>query len=60
MLPDCYSFLICYTAGSLSSHWATDILDQLELPTSLLPPVVEAGTILGEVLAEWRGQFGRA
>lgn len=42
----------------ISSTWATDLLDQLELPTTMLPPVVEAGTALGELLPEWRGEFG--
>lgn len=40
--------------------WATDLLDQLGIPTSMLPPVVEAGTVLGEVLAELRGDLGAA
>src|SRR5581483_7783555 len=38
--------------------WATDLLDQLAIPSALLPPVVEAGTLLGEVLPEWRDDFG--
>ncbi len=44
------------TAGA----WATDLLDRLALPTSMLPPVVHAGTVLGEVLPEWRGDLGAA
>jgi rhamnulokinase len=44
----------------LAATWATDLLDQLELPSSMLPPVVEAGTVLGEVLPEWRGELGNA
>ena len=44
----------------VASRWATDLLDQLEIPTSMLPPVVEAGTALGELLPEWRGEFGPA
>ena len=35
-------------------------LNQLEIPTSMLPPVVEAGTVLGEVLPEWREELGAA
>ncbi|HET8843995.1 MAG TPA: FGGY family carbohydrate kinase, partial [Ktedonobacteraceae bacterium] len=34
--------------------WTTDLLNQLALPSSMLPPVVEAGTLLGEVLPELR------
>ncbi len=40
--------------------WAADLLEQLEIPTSMLPPVVEAGTVLGEVLPEWREELGNA
>ncbi|HLG63691.1 MAG TPA: rhamnulokinase family protein [Ktedonosporobacter sp.] len=42
----------------LAGAWATDLLDQLAIPSALLPPVVEAGTLLGEVLPEWRDDFG--
>lgn len=45
---------------TLAGAWATDLLDQVGISTSLLPPVVEAGTILGEVLPEWRSEMGRA
>ena len=38
--------------------WATDLLDQLAIPTTMLPPVVEAGTVLGELLPEWRDDLG--
>ena len=40
--------------------WATDLLAQLELPTSMLPSVVEPGTVLGEVLPELRADLGAA
>src|SRR5207253_6314960 len=40
--------------------WATDLLAQLAIPTSMLPPVVEAGSVLGEVLPEWRSDLGTA
>ncbi len=40
--------------------WATDLLDQLEIPTAILPPVVEPGTALGPVLAELRGEVDAA
>nr|MBA2677690.1 rhamnulokinase [Ktedonobacteraceae bacterium] len=43
-----------------SGAWATDLLDRLKIPTTLLPSVVEAGTVLGEVLPEWRSTLGRS
>ncbi len=44
----------------VAGAWVTDLLDQLDIPTAMLPPVVEAGTVLGEVLPEWRGDLGAA
>ena len=48
----------------LGSHcagaWATDLLAQLGIPTAMLPPVVNAGTVLGEVLPALRGELGPA
>ena len=44
----------------VANQWATDLLDQLEIPTTMLPPVVEPGSVLGEVLPEWRGELGAA
>jgi rhamnulokinase len=38
--------------------WATDLLEQLGIPSAMLPPVVEPGTVLGEVLPEWRSELG--
>ncbi len=40
--------------------WVTDLLDRLEIPTALLPQVIGSGTVLGEVLPEWRGDLGAA
>jgi rhamnulokinase len=40
--------------------WALDLLARLALPTTMLPPVVEAGTVLGTVLPEWREDLGLA
>ena len=40
--------------------WVTDLLDQLGIPTAMLPSVVEAGTQLGKVLPEWRSDLGTA
>jgi rhamnulokinase len=44
----------------VAGEWATDLFYQLEIPTALLPPVVEPGSILGEVLPEWRAELGAA
>ncbi len=44
----------------VAGAWVKDILDQLEIPTTMLPPVVEAGTVLGEALHEWRADLGTA
>ena len=42
----------------VARRWATDLLERLAIPTSMLPPVVEAGTVLGEVLPELRDDLG--
>lgn len=42
----------------IAKAWATDLLDSLSIPTTMLPPVVEAGTALGEALPELRGDLG--
>jgi rhamnulokinase len=73
LIPDLFHSWLC---GSLTTErtnasttqcwdpiagaWVTDVLDQLALPTTMLPPVVEAGTPLCEVLPEWRSDLGRA
>lgn len=44
----------------IAGSWATDLLDELEIPTAMLPPVVEPGSVLGDVLPEWRGELGAA
>ncbi len=44
----------------IAGVWVTDLLDQLEITTAMLPPVVKAGTVLGKVLPEWRGDLGAA
>lgn len=38
--------------------WALDLLEELDLPARLLPPVVAPGTILGELLPEVREEAG--
>jgi rhamnulokinase len=73
MIPDllhswlCGSLTIEYTNASttqcwdpIAGAWVTDLLNQLEIPTTMLPRVVEAGTVLGEVLPELQGEFGAA
>jgi rhamnulokinase len=40
--------------------WATNLLEGLGVPTAMLPPVVEPGTVLGLVLPELRGEVGAA
>jgi rhamnulokinase len=44
----------------IAGGWVTDVLDQLAIPTTMLPPVVEAGTVLGKVLPELQGDLGAA
>lgn len=45
---------------SLGGGWATELLERVGIPTTMLPPVVEAGTPLGRVLPEWRSDLGSA
>jgi rhamnulokinase len=44
----------------IAKAWASDLLDQLSIPSTMLPPVVQAGTVLEEVLPELRGDLGAA
>ena len=44
----------------IAGTWATDLLSRLNIPTSLLPPVVEAGTVVGNVLPQWHSDLGAA
>jgi len=44
----------------MSSSWATDLLSAVGIPTAMLPPVVEPGTVLGPVLSELHGELGAA
>src|SRR2546421_6982517 len=44
----------------IAGAWVTDLLNQLAIPTTMLPPVVEAGTGLGKVLLELRDDLGEA
>src|SRR5215469_11009233 len=73
MIPDllhnwlCGSLVIEYTNATttqcwdpIAGAWVSDLLDQLAIPTSMLAPVVDAGTSLGEVLPELRSDVGTA
>lgn len=40
--------------------WATDLLEQLAIPTGMLPPVMEAGTQLGMIVPELQRELGTA
>lgn len=44
----------------VAGQWAVDLLDPLGIPTSMLPPVIEAGSVLDQVLPELRGDLGHA
>lgn len=44
----------------VAGRWATELLDTLGIPTAMLPPVVEPGTVLGEALPELRAELGAA
>lgn len=44
----------------VAGAWAKDLLARLDLPTTMFPSVVEAGTPLGSVLAEWQEDLGSA
>ncbi len=73
MIPD---LLHCWLCGALTSErtnasttqcwdplaaaWTTDVLDQLAIPTGMLPAVIEAGAVLGRVLPELRDDLGTA
>jgi rhamnulokinase len=45
---------------SNAGTWATDLLERLGLPTTMLPPVVEAGTRLGKIVPELQRELGTA
>ena len=73
LIPDLLHSWLC---GSLTSEqtnasttqcwdpvakmWVTDVLNQLQIPTTMLPPVVDAGTVLGKVLLELQSDLGAA
>lgn len=44
----------------VTGNWAVDLLDPLGIPTNMLPSVIEAGSVLGQVLPELRSDLGNA
>jgi rhamnulokinase len=44
----------------VAGAWASDLLTRLGLPTGMLPPVVEPGTLLDRVLPALQGDIGAA
>lgn len=71
MLPDLFNFWLTgrqvaeYTIASTSQmfhakerRWATGMLAKLGLPTHILPPVVDPGTVLGPLLPYVRQETG--
>ncbi len=44
----------------VAGRWAGDLLERLNIPTHLLPPVVEAGAVLGGALPGVRDDIGPA
>jgi len=48
----------CYDVARAT--WAVELLDRLQIPTRLLPPVVQPGTVLGSLRAEVAAEVGGA
>jgi rhamnulokinase len=62
-MPDIFNYLLCGSRKSemsiasssqmfdpRSKQWATELIGELGLPTSILAPIVPSGTVLGELL----------
>lgn len=71
MLPDLFHYWLTgqkvaeYTNATTTQlydaragHWATDLLEKLDLPSHMLPIIVAPGTLLGEMLPEVREEVG--
>ena len=71
LMPDLFNYWLTgrtvaeYTIASTSQMldarrrtWATGLLDQLGIPTAILPPVVDAGTVLGDLRSDIAGEVG--
>ncbi len=48
----------CYDVAR--GTWAVELLDRLQIPTRLLPPVVQPGSVLGSLRAEVAAEVGGA
>lgn len=42
---------------AVKRDWATGLLDELGIPTRLLPPIVESGTVVGHLRADVNGRL---
>jgi rhamnulokinase len=73
LMPDVLQSWLCGTLVSertnasttqcwdpVANTWAFDLLAKLNIPTAMLPRVVEPGTVVGPVLAALRGELGTA
>lgn len=71
MIPDLLNFFLTgqklseFTVATTSQMynprrrgWAVELLQALELPTAMLPPVVEPGTTIGTLLPQIRKELG--
>lgn len=65
LMPDLFHYWLCgeqvaeYTIASTTQMllarertWATELLARLDLPASILPPIVQPGTVLGPLLPQ--------
>jgi rhamnulokinase len=70
-MPDLFNYLLCGERRSELSiastsqmydprkrRWAREILDELQIPTRILPQTVGSGTVLGNLLAEVAAECG--
>jgi rhamnulokinase len=70
-MPDLFNFLLCGSRKSELSiastsqmydprkrRWATEVLEQLGLPTNILPQIVASGTVLGDLLPDVAAECG--
>jgi rhamnulokinase len=54
-------YTIASTTQMLLAHertWATDLLNRLDLPTAILPEIVQPGTVIGPLLAQVAAETG--
>jgi sugar (pentulose or hexulose) kinase len=70
-MPDLFNYLLCGSRKSELSiastsqmydprqkRWATEILQTLDLPTRILPPIVPSGTVMGDLLPDVAAECG--